>query len=92
MTWPVDQKNTVDLCTTGETETFLPWLQDSAAIASHEQEQEDSALSDQALLSSIENMIESDLEIDTDGPQNTSFSPAQRSTIKEIVSRSVHTP
>ena len=78
------RKTTVVPRTTGETETFPP-------IASHEQEQEDSALSDRASLSSIEDMIESDLENDTESPLNTSFSPAQRSTIEEIVSRSVHT-
>ena len=61
------------------------------AAASHEQEQEDSALSDHASLSSIEDMMESDVEIDTESQQNTSFSSAQHSTIKEIVSRSVHT-
>ena len=58
---------------------------------SHEQEQEDSALSDHASLSSIEDMIEYDVEIDTESQQNTSFSSAQRSAIEEIVSRLVHT-
>ena len=81
----VDRRNTA-----GETETF-PIRQNSAAIVSQDQEQEDSALSDHASLSSIEDMIESDLEIDTDSQQNTSFSSAQRSAIEEIVSRSVHT-
>ena len=81
----VDRRNT-----TGETETFSI-RQNSAAIASQDREQEDSALSDHASLSSIEDMIESDLEIDTDSQQNTSFSSAQRSAIEEIVSRSVHT-
>ena len=77
---------------TGDPET-LPLRQNSAAVAaaSHEQEQEDSALSDNASLSSIEDMIESDVEIDTESQQNTSFSSAQRSAIEEIVSRSVHT-
>ena len=36
-------------------------------------------------------LIESDVEIDTESQQNTSFSSAQRSAIEEIVSRSVHT-
>ena len=36
-------------------------------------------------------MIESDLEIDTESQQNTSFSSAQRSAIEEIMSCSVHT-
>ena len=84
------QNNVDRLTTAGETETF-PIRQNSAAIASQDQEQEDSALSDHASLSSIEDMIESDLEIDTDSQQNTSFSSAQRSAIEEIVSRSVHT-
>ena len=77
---------------TRDTET-LPLWQNSAAVAavSYEQEQEDSALSDHASLSSIEDMIESDVEIDTESQQNTSFSSAQRSAIEEIVSRSVHT-
>ena len=77
---------------TGDPET-LPLRQNSAAVAavSHEQEQEDSTLSDNASLSSIEDMIESDVEIDTESLQNTSFSSAQRSAIEEIVSRSVHT-
>ena len=77
---------------TGDHET-LPLRQNSAAIAaaSHGQEQEDSALSDHASLSSIEDMIESDVEIDTESQQNTSFSSAQRSALEEIVSRSVHT-
>ena len=77
---------------TGDTKT-LPLQQNSATVAavSCEQEQEDSALSDHASLSSIEDMIESDVEIDTESQRNTSFSSAQRSAIKEIVSRSVHT-
>ena len=84
------RQNNVDWRNTGEIETF-PIRQNSAVVASQEQEQEDSALSDHASLSSIEEMIESDLEIDTDSQQNTSFSSAQRSAIEEIVSRSVHT-
>ena len=77
---------------TGDPET-LPLRQNSAAVAaaSHEQDQEDSALSDHASLSSIEDMIESDVDIDTESQQNTSFSSAQHATIEEIVSRSVHT-
>ena len=81
----IDRRNTA-----GETEIF-PIRQNSAAIASQDQEQEDSGLSDHASLSSIEDMIESDLEIDTDSQQNTSFSSTERSAIEEIVSRSVHT-
>ena len=71
----------------------LPLRQNSAVVtaASHEQEQEDSTLSDNVSLSSIEDMIESDIKIDTESQQNTLFSSAQRSTIEEIVSRSVHT-
>ena len=74
---------------TGETETF-PIRHNSAVIASQEQEQEDSALSDHTSLSSIEDMIESDLEINTESQQNTSFSSDQYSANKEIVSRSIH--
>lgn len=56
---------------------------------------EDSALSDRASLSSIEDMLQSDTEEDlfhtnhsTD--QRDALSPAQRSAIEDIVSRSVH--
>ena len=77
---------------TGDPETLL-LRQNSAAdaAANREQEQEDSALSENASLSSIEDLIESDVEIDTESQQNTSFCSAQHSAIKEIVSRSVHT-
>ena len=77
---------------TGDTET-LPFRQNSAAVAaaSHDQEQEDNALSDHTSLYSIEDVIESDIEIDTKSQQNTSFSSAQRSAVEKIVSCSVHT-
>ena len=83
------RNNSGDRRNAGETKTFLI-RQNSIATASHEQQQEDSAMSDHASLSSIEDMIESDIEIDTESQQNTSFSSAQHSTIEEIVSRSVH--
>ena len=61
---------------------------------SPEYEQEDSALSDRASLSSIEEMLESDLEPDIPNvpsfQQDTGFSPVQRSAIEAIVTQSVH--
>ena len=64
------RENNVDRRNTREFKTF-PIRQNSAAVASQDQEQEDSALSDHASLSSIEDMIESDLEIDTNSQQKT---------------------
>ena len=58
-------RNNLDQRNTGYTET-LPLRQNSATAASHEQEQEDSALSDHASLSSMEDMIKSVVEINTD--------------------------
>ena len=62
---------------TGDPET-LPLRQNSATVAaaSHKQEQEDSALLDNALLSSIEDMIESDVEIDTESQHVVQFCSA----------------
>jgi hypothetical protein len=62
--------------------------------SSLEHEQEDSALSDRASLSSIEEMLESDPEPDIpivpSFQQDTGFSPVQRSAIEAIVTQSVH--
>jgi len=69
------RNNSGDRRNAGETKTFLI-RQNSIATASHEQQQEDSAMSDHASLSSIEDMIESDIEIDTESQRNTSFSSA----------------
>ena len=82
--WPSwsTRKNIIDWCSTGETETFPP-QQNSAVIASHKQEQEDNALSDHASLSSIEDMIKSDLGIGTNSQQNISFSSASIPPLKK---------
>ena len=84
------RNNNLDQRNIREADT-LPLRQNRATTTSYEQEQEDSALSDHASLSSIEDLIESDVEIDTDTQQNTSFSSAQCSAIEKIVSHSVHT-